>query len=170
MQRDLESKRLRLMTLWLRRDSTWAASCAELEYDTAKSSGGSLADIHVWPLQVEKKVFYLDLKSNPRGMALLLASGGLLVCEAGAERAGSGVHSRSGGIGTFLKLSEKGANRERSTIAVPGTGIAWFREIFGFYASELDQGRSEGLPQAPLRQRLACTTRPYICLLIAGLY
>ena len=45
--------------------------------------------------------------------------------------------------GTFLKLSEKGANRERSTIAVPGCGIVWFRELFGFYSKELAAGRYE---------------------------
>ena len=53
-------------------------------------------------LQVESKLFYLDLKRNARGR--------------------------------YLKIAEKGTNRERSTIIVPYTGIMWFRELFNYYA------------------------------------
>ena len=53
-------------------------------------------------LQVESKLFYLDLKRNARGK--------------------------------YLKIAEKGTNRERSTIIVPYTGIMWFRELFNYYA------------------------------------
>lgn len=53
-------------------------------------------------LQVESKLFYLDLKRNARGR--------------------------------YLKIAEKGTNRERSTIIVPCTGIMWFRELFNYYA------------------------------------
>lgn len=53
-------------------------------------------------VQVESKLFYLDLKRNARGR--------------------------------YLKIAEKGTNRERSTIIVPYTGIMWFRELFNYYA------------------------------------
>ncbi|KAK9843326.1 hypothetical protein WJX74_010381 [Apatococcus lobatus] len=56
--------------------------------------------------------------------------------------------------GTFLKLSEKGANRERSTIAAPGSGIAWFRELFGFYANELTAGRALPSKELPLETKV----------------
>lgn len=36
--------------------------------------------------------------------------------------------------GRYLKIAEKGTNRERSTIIVPNTGIMWFRELFNYYA------------------------------------
>lgn len=53
-------------------------------------------------MQVESKLFYLDLKRNARGR--------------------------------YLKIAEKGTNRERSTIIVPFAGIMWFRELFNYYA------------------------------------
>ena len=53
-------------------------------------------------VQVESKLFYLDLKENTRGR--------------------------------YLKVSEKGNNRERSTIIVPCSGIPWFVELFHYYA------------------------------------
>ena len=37
--------------------------------------------------------------------------------------------------GLYLKISEKGTNRERSTIIVPGQSLPWFRELFNYYAS-----------------------------------
>ncbi|EIE18376.1 hypothetical protein COCSUDRAFT_20720, partial [Coccomyxa subellipsoidea C-169] len=37
--------------------------------------------------------------------------------------------------GLYLKISEKKANRERSTIIVPGQSLPWFRELFNYYAS-----------------------------------
>ncbi|KAL3137132.1 hypothetical protein ABBQ32_006703 [Trebouxia sp. C0010 RCD-2024] len=36
--------------------------------------------------------------------------------------------------GRYLKIAEKGTNRERSTIIVPYNGIMWFRELFNYYA------------------------------------
>ncbi|CAL8465643.1 g5179 [Coccomyxa elongata] len=37
--------------------------------------------------------------------------------------------------GLYLKVSEKKANRERSTIIVPGQSLPWFRELFNYYAT-----------------------------------
>ena len=37
--------------------------------------------------------------------------------------------------GLYLKVSEKKANRERSTIIVPGRSLPWFRELFNYYAT-----------------------------------
>ena len=37
--------------------------------------------------------------------------------------------------GLYLKISEKGTNRERSTIIVPGQSLPWFRELFNYFAS-----------------------------------
>lgn len=37
--------------------------------------------------------------------------------------------------GLYLKISEKKANRERSTIIVPGRSLPWFRELFNYYAT-----------------------------------
>lgn len=37
--------------------------------------------------------------------------------------------------GLYLKISEKKANRERSTIIVPGRSLPWFRELFHYYAT-----------------------------------
>ena len=37
--------------------------------------------------------------------------------------------------GLYLKISEKGTNRERSTIIVPGQSLPWFRELFNYYAT-----------------------------------
>ena len=37
--------------------------------------------------------------------------------------------------GLYLKVSEKEANRERSTIIVPGRSLPWFRELFNYYAT-----------------------------------
>jgi predicted transcriptional regulator len=37
--------------------------------------------------------------------------------------------------GLYLKISEKKANRERSTIIVPGQSLPWFRELFNYYAT-----------------------------------
>ena len=37
--------------------------------------------------------------------------------------------------GLYLKISEKKANRERSTIIVPGRSLPWFRELFNYYSS-----------------------------------
>ena len=34
-----------------------------------------------------------------------------------------------------MKISEKGTNRERSTIIVPGQSLPWFRELFNYYAT-----------------------------------
>lgn len=36
--------------------------------------------------------------------------------------------------GRYLKISEKGQNRERSTIIVPSAGIQWFVELFNYFA------------------------------------
>jgi len=36
--------------------------------------------------------------------------------------------------GRYLKISEKGQNRERSTIIVPSAGIKWFVELFHYYS------------------------------------
>ena len=52
-------------------------------------------------LKVEAKLFYLDLKENPRGR--------------------------------YLKITEKSYG-QRSTIIVPEQGVAWFLEMFSFYA------------------------------------
>ncbi len=61
-------------------------------------------------VQIESKLFYLDLKENARGQ--------------------------------YLKIAEKGSNRERSTVIVPKLGIPWFRELFNYYAAGVDeQGR-----------------------------
>ncbi|XP_057816811.2 transcription factor Pur-alpha 1 isoform X1 [Cryptomeria japonica] len=53
-------------------------------------------------LQVEHKLFYFDLKENPRGR--------------------------------YLKISEK-TSGSRSTIIVPLDGVAWFADLFNYYAS-----------------------------------
>lgn len=98
-------------------------------------------------LQVEKKVFYLDLKRNSRGEICGM-------CSVVTPDVCSTISFKiSNGAGTFLKLSEKGANRERSTIAVPGCGIVWFRELFGFYSRELAAGRYE--PSDQLQRALS---------------
>ena len=81
-------------------------------------------------------MFYLDLKSNSRGADFVRKRQTLLGTRPLFQPASRVVEL----AGTFLKLSEKGANRERSTIAVPGSGIAWFRELFGFYAHVLATG------------------------------
>jgi hypothetical protein len=52
-------------------------------------------------LKVEAKLFYLDLKENPRGR--------------------------------YLKITEKSYG-QRSTIIVPEQGVAWFTDMFTFYA------------------------------------
>lgn len=57
-------------------------------------------------LQVEHKLFYFDLKENPRGR--------------------------------YLKISEK-TSVTRSTIIIPSNGIAWFLDLFNYYASSEDQ-------------------------------
>lgn len=53
-------------------------------------------------LQVEHKLFYFDLKENPRGR--------------------------------YLKISEK-TSGSRSTIIVPVAGVAWFVDLFNYYAT-----------------------------------
>ncbi|KAH9329334.1 hypothetical protein KI387_001442 [Taxus chinensis] len=53
-------------------------------------------------LQVEHKLFYFDLKENPRGR--------------------------------YLKISEK-TSGSRSTIIVPLAGVAWFADLFNYYAT-----------------------------------
>lgn len=50
--------------------------------------------------------------------------------------------------GRYLKVSEKGNNRERSTIIVPSAGISWFVELFHYYAG----GTNE--PGGPVNKEL----------------
>ncbi|CAD7698571.1 unnamed protein product [Ostreobium quekettii] len=47
---------------------------------------------------------------------------------------------KENGRGRYLKISEKGNNRERSTIIVPSSGIPWFVELFHYYAAASDGG------------------------------
>ena len=47
---------------------------------------------------------------------------------------------KENGRGRYLKISEKGNNRERSTIIVPSSGIPWFVELFHYYAGASADG------------------------------
>ena len=74
----------------------------EIRSYTRSICGKACSQTGVSHVQVESKLFYLDLKRNARGR--------------------------------YLKIAEKGTNRERSTIIVPYSGIMWFRELFNYYA------------------------------------
>lgn len=69
-------------------------------------AGGSDAELLSRTLQFEHKLFYFDLKENPRGQ--------------------------------YLKISEK-TSATRCTIIVPADGIAWFLELFDYYANTDEQ-------------------------------
>lgn len=38
--------------------------------------------------------------------------------------------------GRYVKLSEKGANRPRSTVVVPASGLGWFAKLFDYYLQD----------------------------------
>ncbi|KAJ0978132.1 hypothetical protein J5N97_013606 [Dioscorea zingiberensis] len=69
-------------------------------------AGGSDVELLSRTLQFEHKLFYFDLKENPRGQ--------------------------------YLKISEK-TSATRCTIIVPADGIAWFLELFDYYANTDEQ-------------------------------
>ncbi|KAK9817960.1 hypothetical protein WJX72_004943 [[Myrmecia] bisecta] len=57
--------------------------------------------------------------------------------------------------GRYLKIAEKGSNRERSTVIVPKLGIPWFRELFNYYAAGVDeQGRPVVNKELPIETKI----------------
>ena len=42
--------------------------------------------------------------------------------------------------GKYLKVSERGINRERSTVVVPAAGVSWFEALLSYYTDGAEEG------------------------------
>eukprot|EP00803_Ostreobium_quekettii_P000356 evm.model.scf_454.11 EVM.evm.TU.scf_454.11 scf_454:73376-75253(+) len=56
--------------------------------------------------------------------------------------------------GCYLKVSEKGNNRERSTIIVPSSGIPWFVELFHYYAGGTNENGTLVNKELPIENKV----------------
>lgn len=56
--------------------------------------------------------------------------------------------------GRYLKVSEKGNNRERSTIIVPSGGIPWFVELFHYYAAGTNETGTLANKELPIENKV----------------
>ena len=65
--------------------------------------------------------------------------------------------------GLYLKISEKKANRERSTIIIPGRSLPWFRELFNYYATTDPSYVLRCSPSSCtlVSLQVACASRPW---------
>eukprot|EP01023_Acetabularia_acetabulum_P021439 TRINITY_DN2124_c3_g1_i14.p1 TRINITY_DN2124_c3_g1~~TRINITY_DN2124_c3_g1_i14.p1 ORF type:complete len:286 (-),score=56.32 TRINITY_DN2124_c3_g1_i14:1770-2627(-) len=62
--------------------------------------------------------------------------------------------------GRYLKVSEKAAARERSTIIVPSVGIPWVFQLFHYYSSTPNQPTSiNNLPQPKINKEFSCENK-----------
>lgn len=56
--------------------------------------------------------------------------------------------------GRYVKVSEKGNNRERSTIIVPSSGIPWFAELFHYYAGGTNESGTLVNKELPIENKV----------------
>lgn len=56
--------------------------------------------------------------------------------------------------GRYLKISEKGQNRERSTIIVPSAGIQWFVELFNYFAGGTNEQGATVSKELPIENKV----------------
>eukprot|EP00210_Caulerpa_lentillifera_P004895 g4671.t1 len=56
--------------------------------------------------------------------------------------------------GRYLKISEKGNNRERSTIIVPSAGIQWFVELFHYFSGGTNENSGVVSKELPIENKV----------------